>query len=237
MKTFGLITEGITDQIVIENILFGVFKNTDIPVEPLSPLRDATDENRASTSSNWHEVFEYCKSKRFKQAVFNTDYIIIQVDTDVFMGDSVGKEYQIALRSVDGKDLSVKEIVENVITKFKEIINGDLEEDFYEKYQEKIIFAVSVHSIECWLLPLYHTQKAQKSKVVNCLNALNKALAKKEKFTIDKKNPQYYRQIARNFWKDKKLHILKVYRSNPSLQIFVEDLLSRNIIIGDDEDE
>ena len=103
MKTFGLITEGITDQIVIENILFGVFKNTDILVEPLSPLRDETDENRASTSSNWHEVFEYCKSQRFKQAVFNTDYVIIQVDTDVFMGDSVGKEYQISFKSERGQ--------------------------------------------------------------------------------------------------------------------------------------
>ncbi len=233
MKTFGLITEGITDQIVIENILFGVFKNTDIPVEPLSPLRDETDENRASTSSNWHEVFEYCRSQRFKQAVFNTDYVIIQVDTDVFMGDSVGKAYQIALKSGDGKDLSVKEIVENVIEKFKEIINSEGESDFYEKYQDKIIFAVSVHSIECWLLPLYHTQKAQKTKIVNCLGTLNKALSKKEGFSIDKKDPKYYRQIARNFWKNKKLHILKVYQSNPSLQIFVEDLLARNIVIGE----
>jgi len=235
MKTFGLITEGITDQVVIENILFGVFKNTDIPVEPLSPLRDETDENRASTSSNWHEVFEYCKSPRFKQAVFNTDYVIIQVDTDVFMSDSVGKAYQITLKSDDGKDLSVTEIVENVIAKFKEIINSESEDDFYEKYQDKIIFAVSVHSLEYWLLPLYHTQKAQKTKLVNCLNTLNKALAKKEKFTINRKDPKYYRQIARNFWKNKKLHVLKVYQSNPSLQIFVEDLLARNITIEDDE--
>ncbi len=68
MKEFGIVTEGITDQVVLENILYGFFKDKDLPVDPLSPLRDATDRNKAATSSNWIEVFEYCKSSRFKEA-------------------------------------------------------------------------------------------------------------------------------------------------------------------------
>jgi hypothetical protein len=40
MISFGLITEGLTDQIVIENILAGYFKNLDLDVEPLQPERD-----------------------------------------------------------------------------------------------------------------------------------------------------------------------------------------------------
>ena len=46
MKEFGLVTEGISDQIVLENLLFGFFNNKNIPIEPLQPLRDTTDENR-----------------------------------------------------------------------------------------------------------------------------------------------------------------------------------------------
>jgi len=58
MVTFGLICEGITDQIVIENILVGFFNNPDIEVFALQPLRDATDENLATTHANWHKVFD-----------------------------------------------------------------------------------------------------------------------------------------------------------------------------------
>ena len=37
MISFGLITEGITDQIVLENILFGFFNNGDIPIDKKDP--------------------------------------------------------------------------------------------------------------------------------------------------------------------------------------------------------
>ena len=36
MISFGLITEGLTDQIVIENILAGYFKNPDLDIRPLA---------------------------------------------------------------------------------------------------------------------------------------------------------------------------------------------------------
>lgn len=56
MTTFGLIAEGITDQVVIENILIGYFNNPDIIVNPLLPLRDETDKNRVDNYSNWLKV-------------------------------------------------------------------------------------------------------------------------------------------------------------------------------------
>lgn len=82
MTTFGLIAEGITDQVVIENILIGCFNNPDIVVNPLLPLRDETDKNRVENYSNWLKVFEYCASSKFKEAFQFSDYLIIQVDTD-----------------------------------------------------------------------------------------------------------------------------------------------------------
>ena len=56
MLTFALITEGKTDQYVIENILFGFFDDPDILITDLIPIRDETDANRQENYSNWLKV-------------------------------------------------------------------------------------------------------------------------------------------------------------------------------------
>lgn len=107
---------------------------------------------------------------------------------------------------------------------------GLIEEDFYQQHQERIIFAISVHSIECWILPLYYSDN-RKAKIAGCLESLNRELAKKEKFTIDAnaKNPKYYRRISKKYIKHKIL--MKHYQENPSLKRFIEFIESKNIII------
>ena len=66
MPTFALVTEGLTDQIILEQILFGFFDDPDIVINPLQPLRDETDSNRVVTPGNWHQVLEYCASTEFR---------------------------------------------------------------------------------------------------------------------------------------------------------------------------
>lgn len=175
MTTFGLITKGKTDQIVIENILVGYFQNLDIVVNWLLPLRDETDKHRAENFSNWSKVFEYCHSQTFKEAFPYNDYIIIQIDTDV----SEEKGYDIPKYEA-GQELTPEALIARVIDKFK----GLMSEVFYQGYQARIIFAIAVHSIECWLLPLYYTNK-MKAKTKNCLDTLNQQLQKVENFRIN----------------------------------------------------
>lgn len=222
MMEFGLVTEGITDQIVLENILYGFFNDKDLPIDPLSPLRDATDRNKAATNSNWLEVFEYCQSSRFKEAVVIKDYVIVQTDTDALKGDSVPEKYRIAFKHADGQDFTVEEIIETVKNKLIELIGTE----FYTTYQEKIIFSISVDQIECWLLPIYQNHLKNKvKKTQNCIETLNKALIKqKPSFSIDKnnKNPEYYRIVSKEYNKNKKL--MDCYSLNPSLKIFIESL-------------
>ena len=153
------------------------------------------------------------------------DYIIIQIDTDV----SELKHYNIPQQDENGK-FTPQQLIEKVIEKFR----GAIGNDFYSKYQQKIIFAISVHSIECWLLPLYYTDKKKKSKVKNCLDTLNLQVEKKHKFRIDAKNPEYYRKISEKYRKHKVL--MNHYAENPSLKIFIEEIKSRDIKIGDEED-
>lgn len=230
MTVFGLITEGITDQIVIEALLVGFYNNKDIRVEALQPIIDETDEDTMKETGNWHKVFEYCQSEDFKDALRQEGqmYPIIQIDTDVLTGD-IDKKYQVSKKDNDGKELSTEEYIEKVKNKFIELIGKEL----YEKYQDKIIFAISVDSIECWLLPLYYQDK-KKAKTVNCLETLNQKLKATEKFFIEKKEPKYYRSIAKKYWKHKSF--MKLYEENPSLKIFIEDLQNKNITFEEEED-
>ena len=225
MTNFGLITEGLTDQIVIESILAGYFTNPDIDIRPLQPERDKDDENKSHNYGGWSQVFAYCESNNFKEAFQFIDYIIIQIDTDV------SENYNIAKQDENG-EFTPQQLIAKVIEKFRDGIG----EDFYNTNQQKIIFAISVHSIECWLLPLYYTDKQKKAKYKNCLNTLNDELSKQHKFTIDKnaKNPEYYREIAKQYGKHKVL--MKHYQDNPSLKIFIEEIESRNIQILEEDD-
>ena len=225
MTNFGLITEGLTDQIVIESILAGYFNNPDIDIRPLQPERDKDDENKSHNYGGWSQVFAYCESNNFKEAFQFIDYIIIQIDTDV------SEDYNIAHQDENG-EFTPQQLIAKVIDKFRDGIG----EDFYNTNQQKIIFAISVHSIECWLLPLYYTDKQKKAKCKNCLNTLNYELSKQHKFTIDKnaKNPEYYREIAKQYGKHKVL--MKHYQDNPSLKIFIEEIESRNIQILEEDD-
>ena len=219
MTSFGLIAEGLTDQIVIEDILAGYFNSAYIEVTPLQPKRDK------SKTGGWTLVFDYCRSKKFQEAFQFIDYIIIQIDTDV------SEDYGVAKQDENG-EFTPQQLIAKVIEKFRNAI-GD---DFYSKYQQKIIFAISVHSIECWLLPLYYTDKKKQAKVKNCLDTLNRELQKKHKFTIDAnaKNPEYYRVISEQYSKPKVL--MKHYAENPSLKKFIEEIKSRDIKIGGEED-
>ena len=224
MISFGLITEGLTDQIVIENILAGYFNSPDLDIRQLQPERDKDNENK-STYGGWTIVFDYCKSRDFQEALQFIDYIIIQIDTDV------SELYNIPKQDENG-EFTPQQLIAKVIEKFRSAI-GD---DFYSKYKQKIIFAISLHSIECWLLPLYYTDKKKKYKFKNCLETLNLELPKKHNFTIDAnaKNPEYYRVISELYRKHKVL--MNHYEENPSLKNFIENIQSRDIKIGGEED-
>ncbi len=211
MIDFGLVTEGITDQEVISNILYGYYNNPDILITELQPIRDETDRKKAENFGGWGNLIEYCGSAVFKHAFQTINYIIIQIDTDVC------EDYNISKRE-NGKDLTPEQLILKVKERFVEVIGSD----FYNKFEQRIIFAISVHSIECWLLPIYYTDK-RKGKTVNCLQTLNQVL-KRKGFTIDKnnKNLDYYADIANVFIKKKNLN--KYYRHNPSFAIFIRNL-------------
>lgn len=216
MPNFALIAEGKTDLWIIENIICGVFNGDEdqFSVNDLIPNRDETDLSREENPSNWGKVLKYCESPAFKGALNYNDYIIVQIDTDT--SDEVNYDVP---KFENGRELTPAELIERVKEKIRKLIG----EEFFDENQSKIIFAISVHSIECWLIPLYCNNSLNRTK--NCLDHLNKCLNQKNKNTIgDDKKPTYYDTLSKDYRKRKNLKGL--YKKNPSLEIFVETLFS-----------
>jgi hypothetical protein len=221
-NTFAGISEGHTDQSVIKNIIAGYF-NPDIVVNWLQPLKDATSASRASNFGGWSQVFEYCESSKFREAFQFNEYVIIHIDTDRSV------DFGVPDQDGDGK-YSPEKMFDLVVEKFKTYIG----EEFYQKYSEKIIFAIAVDSTECWLLPLYCSENNKKSKTNNCLFTLRAALSKaNSEIDPDRKDPSDYDSLSKKY--SKKKILLDLYKANPSLKIFIEEIEKRNIVIPADD--
>ena len=207
-NTFARIAEGITDQKVIDNILVGYFNDHDVNVNWLQP-------SKIGKSGGHGNVTNYCRSHKFKAAFDRNEYVIIHIDTDI--SPKLGVSHQ----DENGQPLSPDHLIERVIAKFREEIG----EDIYNQFANNIIFAIAVHSIECWLLPLCLPER--KEETDDCMNILKRDLP-----NFKEKDHKYYQNISMEYTNTNSL--LKLYPDNPSLKIFIEELASRNIEISEE---
>lgn len=211
MTDFGLVTEGITDQVVIRSILNGYFHEMEeLVITERQPQVDVTDRARATNSGGWGNLVHYCQSDDFRESFQFIRYIIIHIDTDQC------DTYGVSRRDSSG-ELSVSALVEKTTKKIVEWIG----EEFYSLVRDRVIFAISVHEIECWLLPIYFTDR-KREKTVGCIGTLNQVLPKREGFSIHAKEYRYYEIMSRPFLKQKELD--KLYPHNPSFALFVQQL-------------
>ncbi len=211
MAKFGLACEGITDQIVIENILCGFYQDLeDDDIQPFQPPYDATTQKQQEGEfGGWEMLLEYLSQKRFRDDVLNSHYTVIQIDTDICDHVNFGVP----------KDTScITTFIENV--KLKLIASIDKNETFYEAYQEKIIFSISVHSLECWLLPICKDLK--KEKITSCFEALQREC----KSIKVEKTYKIYDTLSKPLLKNKKLRTIS--SQNSSFKIFL-DTLPKNL--------
>lgn len=213
MNHFALVTEGESDQVVIEDILSGYFGDMDLSITANHPLRDATDKGR--TTGGWGNLREYCKSLAFQKIFQTSKYVIIQIDTDV------SEEFGVSHRH-EGAELSLEQLIDRTIRKIIEWISPE----FYALVQDRIIFAIAVHQIECWLLPIYFTDK-KRHKITNCVDTLNQVLPQREGFSIHAKEYRYYEKMSKPFLKRKEL--MRYAPHNASLDVFVGKLAVCNI--------
>lgn len=211
MASFALITEGITDQVAISAVLYGLYDEDELEIRPVQPLRDATDEARQGNRAGWEKVFEYCSLDDFAAVFATNDYVIIQVDTDVCGHPN----FPVALIDENG-ERSPADVVEDV----KSFINAKIAPAILATYGNRIFYAISVHSLECWLLPLHATTAGDKRRTKNCEAHLTRALNKKD--IAFRKDYRTYTALAKAL--ERTLGIETVSRHNDSFAIFVASL-------------
>jgi hypothetical protein len=214
----------VTDQAVLKNILLGYFNDPDLTVRELQPTLDATDASQMSAFGGWYNVFLYCQSNYLKGAFEQNDFLIIQIDTDC------AHEQHFDVPPQKGEAIEV--FIERVKNRFKSVISTQLGADFYKSHAHRIIFAVAVDEMECWLLPLFYTDKTQ-AAINNCLYKLNQKLPTNGKINPQNKDKRLYQRISRDFMKVKTLQ--QAHSKNPSFKIFMDELHSKSPILAQNE--
>jgi hypothetical protein len=221
---FGMVAEGQTDFAILENVLEGYFKKSEIEIDfrYLQPDPDATDE---TNFGNWYNVLKYCEHKNFvdifEDSLSPIDYVVIQIDTDV----SEEPHYGVSKRDSAGNILIPEQLIKSVKAKIESFISTA----FFEKskedslkrniqsFKDKILFAIAVDSTECWLLPLY--SKKNKGKTTSCYDTLVKEI--KGAIRLNKTYKDY-QKASKEFTKHKTFN--EKYNQNPSLKVFIESL-------------
>lgn len=212
--TFAVVAEGPTDFAVLRQILATFFADPGVVVDQLQPAVDAT--SGASSPGGWYEVFRYIGSERFIGAFERSVFVVIHIDTDVCEEPYFG----ISRREPNGRERSPAEMLALTQSRLVQEIGPEV----FARFRERIIFAIAVETIECWLLPLYYTDN-RRSKTTNCLGSLNLMLNAREGFSIDREKSgvlKYYLKILRHLRKPKALE--DAAKHNPSFTAFVEAL-------------
>lgn len=224
MAEFALVCEGVTDQITISNILCGFFYNEDLDedIAPLQPPYDATTQKQKGFGG-WQMLLAYLQEAQFRDAILNNRYVIVHVDSDI----SPNPGFDVSHVTEKNQELSVEVLIEAIVAKLVAVINTNAP-DFYEHHQEKIIFCISVHSIECWLLAHYSSKVPKKTRIKGCEKALKYTLEKghgiKSKIFI--KNYVFYDWLSGPLLDGKRLRSLS--QKEPSLRIFLTSLEAIN---------
>ena len=221
MNEFAIVSEGVTDYAVLKNVLLGWFQNqqgAEPFLKPYQPDPTAEGESSWQQFGNWENVINYLKQKKHRDALEFADHLIIQIDTD----QSEHENFGVSQREGD-KQLDPAALVAKVGERLSEII-GPTDLEFYGN---RIIFAICVREIECWLLPLWDTSKAAKCE--GCLKAMNRALTQANKLPLNKDQDRY-NSASKEYKKRKTL--LTRGKQNPSLEIFLTELQARNITLS-----
>jgi hypothetical protein len=222
MTTIGILSEGRTDQKVIEQVLLGFFNRTDaLEINPFFPpevpLPGEPEEG------GWTVLKRRLQGGHHRQALQFNDYLVIHIDTDVCEEIGYG---------VPRRDPSTGAALEPDVLRKAAIgrLIEWLDPDFHAKYGHRLLFAVAVDTIECWLLPLLEDKPAKQRKTTGCAAAANVALKRAGRDSLGKGNKlRRYADEAEPYLTRKTL--LARGRLNPSLCAFLDELTERGIEI------
>jgi hypothetical protein len=189
-----------------EKPAIGFFNNRNLPVTRLLP--------KDKEPVGWGNVLHYLSSEEFRNGVDNTDFVIVQIDTNECADWNEG------LKHIGDDASRINGFIDQIIP----VLIKNVGAGFYAANKDKIIFAICVHEIECWLLPFNANQPAHYSKIAGCANAIEK-IAQKNGYSIHQKNYQngkHYDDLSKEMKNNKAL--MQKTNLNPGLKFFIDSL-------------
>lgn len=191
--TFGLITEGASEHKIIKHIITKFFKESDPFIIQIQPK--LSDNFKQENVGGWVKVLKYCQRPELNDIFIENDYVVIQIDSDL----SPTAPFSVS----HDNPQNISKLYNDVIQKLKSLILPEI----LKKYDSKLFFAICIHSIECWLLPIYYTNH-HKSDTKTCIATLNDALRKNDIHVLplsgkNDANSQKTYQIVLSNWKRK----------------------------------
>jgi hypothetical protein len=206
MTTIAIVSEGITDQIFLEELIFKCVQFEDEPdFVYAQPARDITHQHNAP-HGGWELVFEYCEA-RILDAVETNDFAIIQVDTDC--GDHPNFGLDLCPGGVDKDDAT---LVRDAIA----IVRSKIDPDVLTEHGHKLIFAITVHSSETWILLCLFGDCKKK-------NSLRHLQRRNGMGQLIKTASSYQRVVADLTSKKCKPHL----QGSDSLALFISDFVAK----------
>lgn len=219
MTTIGMICEGASELKILTYII-NRYLGDDVAVNRIQPpTRMSHGIEKQDNEGGWLQVLNHCNDSVICNNMVSNDYIIIQIDTDACFE----KNYDVDIYDDNHKKVSDGELYERVCTRLKQNISSKV----WEAYSNKILFAICFNETECWLLPLYYENDAQKRcATTNCIYILNQQL-QKDGIGIPEKNKNssealsVYQKILKRM---KRKDIPAIAQCNFGFQKFVEQL-------------
>jgi len=200
----ALVAEGPTDQAVLTHFLGAYFEDPNIIIHSLQP--------RSKVLGGWTEVLRYIASPEFAAAFADNDLIVVQIDTDV----CEERGFDVPGHDVGGDILTPDALAERVQAR----LTAQFSPDVFEKHAHQILFAICVHSIECWLLPLVYSDSRQGS-TGKCGDLIPELSARTRKKT------RSYEHLLRKYNCNERNVLAAIADKNPSLTRFIGQLDAR----------
>lgn len=199
--SFAVIAEGQTDHAVLKQMLIGYCDNPDLLVTLLP---------EPSHPGGWDRVFKHCH-KDVGQLLARHSFVVIHID-----GDWIGL-------SSKTKALGATASPEDIIRYSREQLAEAIGAPLMQQHGDRILFAVAVDTIECWLLPFVAKTPPDAALTTGCGGKLKKLQGK-----AYQKDVRTYERIVRPYAASKELAAKA--QDNPSLKVFYQELCTKVLL-------
>lgn len=210
----GVISEGHADRAVISNIIEGITNIDNNDIEPLRPVYNLDETDKAAlTSKNfstWSVVKEECESKDLIEgflAFEGQDFVVIHIDS------AESSDYGIVRPNIKKSDEYCNQLRAKIINQINIWFND-------RTLHDKILYAVAIEEIDAWILTIYEKNKSCNS--ASPKERLSRILTKNGlKSTSNYKN---YSELSKPFRKSKDVLKGKFLDYNCSLNAFYQEV-------------